>query len=374
MAKPRLRAKLAFLALALLTGPALMLLAELFTRLLTPHLDPLAVFISSPQLRSDTQGETTSGMFEFDPLLTWRLRANLRDTWWDFTPVTTNAAHLRMTRELSAKKGTRIVMLGDSVTFGYRVPVARDRQRPGDFDPDEKTYPQLVEQLLREQYPAEKIEVLVLACPGYTSGQGLAWLRREIAALQPDIVTACFGWNDVRAAGLPDSATFPQTKTQAAVRRIMSHSQLLLHLATSAQQKSSIGPVPTPQPRNTESEYLAHFSDMATICRQHHAWFGILLPVYRDPDTPGDYPELKGHLGEPAEAHRIASYRDALRVSADAENIPTLEIPELTERGWPGNAGLFGERIHPNAAGHRLMAERLAEFLTPPLMETQRSR
>ncbi len=373
MSNPRLRAKLAFLALALLTGPALMLLAELFTRLLTPHLDPLAVFISSPQLRSDTQGETTSGMFEFDPLLTWRLRANLRDTWWDFTPVTTNAAHLRMTRQLSAKSGTRIVMFGDSVTFGYRVPVAHDRQRPGHFDHQEKTYPQLVEELLREQYPDEKIEVLPLACPGYTSGQGLAWLRREIAELRPDIVTACFGWNDVRAAGMPDSATFPQTRTQAAVRAMMGRSQLLLHLAASARQKSSIGPAPAPQPRSSESEYVAHFTNMATLCREHGAWLGILLPVYRDPNTPGDYPEMKGHIGDPAEAHRIASYRDALRVSAGAAKIPTLEIPELTEHGWPQNAGLFGERIHPNAAGHRLIAERLVEFIPLPFTEKQRT-
>ncbi len=373
MSKPSLRAKLTFLALALLTGPALMLLAEIFTRLLTPHLDPLAVFISSPQLRSDTQGETTSGMFEFDPLLTWRLRANLRDTWWDFTPVTTNAAHLRMTRELSVKKGTRIVMLGDSVTFGYRVPVARDRQHPGNFDHEEKTYPQLVEELLRERYPDAKIEVLPLACPGYTSGQGLAWLRREIAQLQPDIVTACFGWNDVRAAGLPDNATFPQTSTQAAVRGMMGHSQLLLHLASSAQQKSTIGPAPAPQPRNSEEEYVAHFETMAALCREHGAWFGILLPVYRDPNAPGDYPEMKDHRGDPAEAQRITNYRDRLRTSASAAKIPTLEIPELTEPGWPKNAGLFGERIHPNAAGHRLMAGRLVEFLAPPFMEKQRS-
>ena len=351
MSKPRLRAKLTFLTLALLTGPVLMLLAELFTRLLTPHLDPLAVFISSPQLRSDTQGETTSGMFEFDPLLTWRLRANLRDTWWDYTPVTTNAAHLRMTRELSPKKGTRIVMLGDSVTFGYRVPIARERQHPGDYDHEEKTYPQLVEELLRARYPERQIEVLPLACPGYTSGQGLAWLRREIAQLQPDIVTACFGWNDVRAAGLPDILTLPQTNAQATVRDVMSRSQLLLHLAASAQQKTVLGPPPTPQPRSSESEYIAHFADMAALCREHRAWFGILLPVYRDATE------------DPAEAQRIAHYRDALRTSASAAKIPTLEISELTERGWPGNAELFGERIHPNSAGHQLIAERLLDFL-----------
>ena len=372
MSKPRLRAKLTFLTLALLTGPVLMLLAELFTRLLTPHLDPLAVFISSPQLRSDTQGETTSGMFEFDPLLTWRLRANLRDTWWDFTPVTTNTAHLRMTRELSAKKGTRIVMLGDSVTFGYRVPIARERQHPGDYDHEEKTYPQLVEELLRARYPEREIEVLPLACPGYTSAQGLAWLKRDIAKLEPDIVIACFGWNDVRAAGLPDSVTMPASGAQVFVRRLIGHSQLLLTIAESAQRNAPVAALQAkPESRSSGEEYVSHFLEMEAVSRGHGAWFGILLPVYRDPNTAGIDPDHPDEAGDPAEGLSMTHYRSKLREEALAKKIPALELTELTERSWPGNKSLFGERIHPNAAGHRLMAKRLAAFLSEPLARLQ---
>jgi hypothetical protein len=76
------------------------------TRLFAPRLDPLAVFVTSPQLRTDTQGETTQGIFEFDPLLTWRLRASLRDVWWDFTPVKTNTAACAWTGEIGPKKGS----------------------------------------------------------------------------------------------------------------------------------------------------------------------------------------------------------------------------------------------------------------------------
>ena len=59
--------------------------------------------------------------------------------------------------------------------------------------------------------------------------------------------------------------------------------------------------------------------------------------------------------------------RATLREKADEKRIPALEISELTERSWPANKALFGERIHPNAAGHRLMAERLAAFLSEPV-------
>ncbi len=364
------RGKWLLLGAALLTVPALVGIAEMAVRLFGQRIDPLSIFVTSPQLRSDTQGATTGGMFEFDPLLCWRLKANLRGLWWDFTPVTTNAQHLRMDRDISTKRGVRIVVLGDSVTFGYRVPVARNREQPVQFDATEKTYPALLETALREKFPDREIEVLPLACPGYTSGQGLAWLRRDIASLSPDIVVACFGWNDVRAAGLPDSATMPSGGAQVFVRRLISHSQLLLNIAESAQRRTAaVTAPPQPEPRSSEEEYVAHFLEMEKICRGRGAWFGILLPVYRDPNTAGIDPEHGDDPADPEEARRMSRYRAKLRESAIEKHIPALEIFELTEQSWPANKALFGERLHPNAAGHRLVAERLAVFLSEPVSQ-----
>lgn len=368
------KAKLQLLLISVLLVPLLVTLAEIAVRVFGRRIDPLSIFVSSPQLRSDTQSATTAGMFEFDPLLCWRLKANLRGIWWDFTPVTTNAQHLRMERDIGAKKGVRILVLGDSVTFGYRVPVAHDRQQPAQFDATEMPYPALLETALREKFSDRNIEVLPLACPGYTSGQGLAWLKRDIATLAPDIVIACFGWNDVRAAGLPDSATMPASGAQVIVRRLISHSQLLLNIAESAQRHAPVATTqPKPEPRSVAEEYVSHFLEMEKVSREHDAWFVILLPVYRDPNTAGIDPDHPDESGDPAEALRMTRYRSKLRDGALAKNIPALEITELTERSWPANKELFGERIHPNAAGHRLMAERLAKFLTesPALLQSK---
>jgi lysophospholipase L1-like esterase len=366
MPKSKTRSKVFLVVGALLVVPLLLLVAEGAARLFTKRIDPLSVFVSSPQLRSDTQGANTSGLFEFDPALTWRLRSNLREMWWDFTPVRSNAAGIRMDREIGPKSGLRIVCLGDSVTFGYRVPIAHDRTQPQKFDPGEKPYPALLEEMLRARFPGKNIEVLPLACPGYTSGQGLTWLRRDIAALQPDLVTACFGWNDVRAAGLPDRVTFPHTDGQVTVRRIIARSQLLLQVAQAAQSGRARELIAsTEEPRTSGTEYVENFVQMHAASQTQKAWFGVILPVYRDQNTPGDYPEGKGQTGNPEEGGRMKSYREQLLAAAKENQIPHLLIPELTETGWPKNTDLFGERIHPNAAGHRLMAERLAEFLTP---------
>ncbi|MEO6786998.1 MAG: SGNH/GDSL hydrolase family protein [Chthoniobacteraceae bacterium] len=367
MTPPRLT-KLKLLAISVLLVPVLVATAEIAVRVFSKHIDPLAVFVASPQLRADTQGETTAGMFEFDPLLCWRLKANLRDIWWDFTPVTTNAQHLRMNRDVGAKRGIRILVLGDSVTFGYRVPVALHRDKPGEFSASDKPYPLLLEESLRATFPGREIEVLPLACPGYTSGQGLAWLQRDIAKLEPDIVLACFGWNDVRAAGLPDRSTMPASGAQVFVRSIISHSQLLLSIAESAQRRvGAMTASAPPEPRSSEEEYIAHFLEMNRVCGGRNAWFGILLPVYRDPNTAGIDPAEPDAASDPAEGERMRRYRSRLRDAARENHIAALEIPELTEASWPANQGLFGERIHPNVAGHRLIAERLLNFLTEPL-------
>ena len=363
MSKSGLRAKIALVGIGLGLVVLLLVTFEAGTRLLRPRLDPLAVFVASPQLRIDTQGENTSGLFEFDAMLTWRIRPGLRDVWWDFTSVTTNSRGLRMNREISAKAaGTvRIVMLGDSVTFGYRVPLAMERTKPAEVDGG-RAYPEVLEEeLIAAQ--SKTIEVIPLACPGYSSRQGLAWLRREIAELKPDIVTACFGWNDVRAAGLPDRETFPLTDGQVRARSWVSRSQGLLYLTKEAAERSApVSSKRAAEPRSSPEEYASHFEQMSEVCRAYGAWFGIILPVYRDPNTPETDP---GRYTDVSEGQRMTAYRNRLRETAKQRMIPALEIPELTEARWPETAALFGERIHPNAAGHRLMAERIAAFLKP---------
>ena len=79
------------------------------------------------------------------------------------------------------------------------------------------------------------------------------------------------------------------------------------------------------------------------------ARFVAIAPVYRD------------RVSYPAEAARMAAHRSHLRESMRGAGIPYLEIPELMEDAHPANKGLFGELIHPNAEGHRLIASLVAE-------------
>ena len=58
---------------------------------------------------------------------------------------------------------------------------------------------------LEERLWSDGFEVLNASVPGYTTYQGLVWLRTQLLELKPDIVVVYFGWNDHwRATGMTD--------------------------------------------------------------------------------------------------------------------------------------------------------------------------
>jgi lysophospholipase L1-like esterase len=329
---------------------------EGFVRLRLPQLESLAVFVRQPALQDDFGDREQVRIFEGDPRLGWRLKPNLDQVIWDFTLISTNGQGIRHPRPLGPKpSGTwRIVCLGDSVTFGFRVPVVFP-ENPTGYSPDWLPYPMLLETALRAANPDRAPEVVDLAVPGYTSHQGLAWLRRDIAWLAPDLVTLCFGWNDISLRPPPDAEALPQGALGVWGRSLVARSQTLLRLSLwlrTRREAAKPPPAGLPPSRVALGAYVANILEMAALARRHGAAVVVIGPVYRD------------SVSNPAEAARMMRYRAALRAAAGRQGLPYLEVPELTESAHPANAGLFGELIHPNHLGHRLLAARLARFVS----------
>jgi lysophospholipase L1-like esterase len=338
-----------------LAAPSMLLLAlaaaaELGLRWTTPHLDGLDVFVRSNEQQHDFTDRNHVRIFEGDPLLFWRLKPNLHNAIWDFTVVSTNAQGLRHDRALGRKAAgsLRIVCLGDSVTFGYRVPVVFP-DHPEAWDTDARPYPMLIERRLRAANPGREIEVVTLAVPGYTSQQGLAWLQREIAALDPDLVTLCFGWNDVNMRPAADAVTMPMDGWSTGCRALVSRSQILLRATRWLHGLRSASASIALTARVSKDDYVRNVLAAQRLAERHGAAALIIGPVYRDTVT------------NPPEAERLARYREALRLAAQGERLAYLEIAELTERSFPENRALFGELIHPDSIGHALMAERILQ-------------
>jgi len=151
----------------------------------------------------------TPGFFLSDPVLGQRLAANY-DGWFAGVPARTNSLGFRDIREYTIPKppGTvRIIVLGDSVTFGHGATF-------------ETSYPYLLEQRLRSWNPQVKWEVWNLGVPGYNTAQELAYLNEVGERYEPDLVVVGFFSNDFTGFE-PDLRPGPLTRARSAVVRTM---------------------------------------------------------------------------------------------------------------------------------------------------------
>jgi lysophospholipase L1-like esterase len=348
-----LRRRLAYLAVIYFVFILLLLGVEVGTRLSMAHISSLDLFVVTPQQKAQVADSTHSTIFEGDPLLLWRLKPNLDHVVWDFTVLSTNAQHLRSDRPLQKKEAgaLRIACLGDSVTFGYRVPTVWP-DRPNDYDRAALPYPMLLEKELRAANPNKQIEVITMAVPGYTSHQGLAWLRRDIDRLKPDLLIISFGWNDASFSDVPDREAIRTNWPAVTVHWLVDHSQAFAHATHWLRAKQSLATkVVRPAPRVSDQDYLNNMMAMAQLASQKQSKAIIIATPYRDRTT------------NPPEAALMQHYRDSLRSVSNQNGIPFLEIRELTPDSSPANLSWFGELIHPNHMGHRLMTSELLKLL-----------
>jgi lysophospholipase L1-like esterase len=122
---------------------------------------------------------------DLDPLLGYRLRPS-QQAYTHGEPVHVNAAGMRDDDELPASKPDgelRVLVLGDSLTFGSGVPTSG-------------TYSEVLERLLRERgYP---VRALNAGVQNYDVHQEATFLGERGFALEPDAVVVGFYENDVR--------------------------------------------------------------------------------------------------------------------------------------------------------------------------------
>ena len=348
-----LRRRLLYIGFIYVVFLLLLLSVEVITRLTMTRVDSLDMFVNTVQQKMQVAG-AQSTIFEGDPLLLWRLKPNLDHAYWDFTDVSTNAQSFRADYPIGPKPaGTfRIVCLGDSVTFGYRVPPVWP-ERPRDYNPEWQPYPMLLQKVLRNANPNRSIEVFPMAVPGYTSHQGLAWLRRDIGYLKPDVVIASFGWNDASLSDAPDREAIDTRWSPVAIRWLIDHSQAFAHATRWLRSRNTAKPVVhTPVPRVSQQEYVDNFNAIVRLAKDHGAEVIVIGAPYRDSTT------------NPPEAQLMKQYRARLKSEMTKSQTPYLEILELTEAAGSVNQGFFGELIHPNHIGHRLMASELLKLMS----------
>lgn len=137
-------------------------------------------------------------LLEQDPVLLWKQRKYLNVNFQGVRVVTNSLGLRDNERDISLKKSSfRVICLGESSTFGWGV----------SFN---ECYPAQLKKRLENRFPGKNFEVINAGQIGYSSHQGLIFLRNYIVKYRPDIVTVPYLINDIdryrffRSNGLSD--------------------------------------------------------------------------------------------------------------------------------------------------------------------------
>jgi lysophospholipase L1-like esterase len=247
-----------------------------------------------------------------------------------------NALGLRGDETLEAKPpGTfRVLFVGDSVTFGLGVD-------------DALCFPALVQQELRAE-GRDDVEVLNGGCPGWDGVQEAHWLKSRGLALAPDLVLVVFVPNDLPVDFAPEELARRETLRATWAWRFFDSSTLdwlrlkhllwhfyFLKLQRDGALEGALGMADAGKDVGSKEAYLLVLDRMRKMSEARGAKLAVLAGF--------DRPWLREHC-----ATASIPYESWL-----GGDLPTT----------PDEYRLSATDAHPNAAGHRGLAERALRLI-----------
>lgn len=340
----------------------------------------------------------TPGFYISDPVRGQRLAPNY-EGWFAGVPVRVNALGFRDTRDYALDKppGTfRILVLGDSVTFGHGAL-------------SDTTYPYLLEQELSRWRPDVNWQVWNLGVPGYATSQELKYLLDVGPRYQPDLVVVGFYENDL-AGNTSLSPPSWSRRAASAAQRVMQRwfysYELYKKVALTLHWRLFSGGVDRGriEALAADEALLAAPADAAGHPSQRLTTVDRFADVDTfkcETDTDPNRDRLGNHLVEPSDEmakwkaavaalqqlHRDGAYRIAFFINMAPNECPDDDrffdggaiedeaaLREILERGTPVGSSVraflpYRPTQMPGASGHssgnanRVKAQALFEFL-----------
>lgn len=273
------------------------------------------------------------------PGLNYELRAGF-DKVLDGVHVKTNSLGMRDAEPL--KKSTpgliRIASIGDSFAFGLGVE-------------QEDCYSDVLEQLLNARSVDESsiFDVLNFGVSGYTTRDESLQVQQRVMEFEPDLLILCYVFND------PEVEPKQPLHSYYAETQWWQHSHFLRRIAQKKRRRDVVnyggGDIPRylhayPPKWDTVTEGFERIRSAAD-----EAGIEVLLV-------------LPGWLIQQDWTHyRYHALHAQVRGAAEAQGFHVIDMLEPFSEFDPGDLCLARKDPHPNALGHRLIAEAIADYI-----------
>jgi lysophospholipase L1-like esterase len=272
-----------------------------------------------------------------DPRLVYRLPSNWHGR-QKGVGVSTNALGLRdRTLEPKERDELRLLFVGDSITFGWGVPV-------------EETFVSRLESILARRL-GHKTRTVNAGVAGYNTVQEHALLKSHFAVIQPDLVTLLYVYNDIEQNASFDSvsqATVVGDTPPRLLRALLEKSWLYRVGRFVFVDSQSNLPSSLDSGARGVKDSMDALANIAKVCREHGIRFVTFF--YRDRQSGSDMPFMDELLSEVSKVGKSYGF------------------PVVDTRSWWGNIDrqlLTNSTIdwHPNSRAHSILAEGMADVL-----------
>jgi lysophospholipase L1-like esterase len=313
------------------------------------------------------QSETASGKVRFHPIRQFELVSSATFTFerqvairhglsseyldtWEGILYHINALGLRGDEtSLDKPAGTlRIVVLGDSVAFGWGIEQA-------------DTLSKQLQVHFNQDSPSTHIQVWNAGVPGYATWQELSYLVEKGSAWRPDLILVPFVFNDVDGNndGM-QTAPFGVTRVGQMLTLWTQKSALLCFLRNQALEfrLKHLNPCQGP---NCWGATTATLDGLVVQSRKLGSRIAVVAYPMRlqvEPSaTPGYYDRALG-------SNPQQNYQDIIARLCAERDIAYLDLlPAMQSAAVQGTHSLFLDADHPNTAGSKVAAEAVYGFV-----------
>lgn len=263
----------------------------------------------------------------YDPYLFWRV--NRKEYF--------RGRHLSL---IKPKDNYRIICLGDSTTQGHLIPSFKG------------TYPYMLEEILNRNSNQIKFEVINAGCGGYSSFQGLRYLKSELLEYDPDLLIVWLGIHDASTAILySDKEQRLQNERIVKTEKVLNRSKFyqfyrqgLFYIMFLFKQKNK------DKNRVSAEDYCQNLKEIAGLAKERDIIAVFIIPLVKSRSRLLSF-EKSG------DSDYVKVFDEFLK-----EGIPVIDLISVFKQK-KGFAQYFTDRCHLTLEGNRVIAEAIYDVL-----------